>query len=76
MKASMLCTTVYDKPGTPLTAPVPSRLCDPALAQRSYQQWLEYAAMADQFGFDWVFPGAHPSPTHSHCLRRRSCADY
>jgi alkanesulfonate monooxygenase SsuD/methylene tetrahydromethanopterin reductase-like flavin-dependent oxidoreductase (luciferase family) len=58
MKASLLCGAHYagasaHRPGVSPTD------CDPGVAQKSFEQWLGYAAMADEFGFDWVSVSEH-----------------
>jgi alkanesulfonate monooxygenase SsuD/methylene tetrahydromethanopterin reductase-like flavin-dependent oxidoreductase (luciferase family) len=39
--------------------PVPPRLFDTATGQRTYEDFLEWSAMADQLGFDWVSVSEH-----------------
>jgi alkanesulfonate monooxygenase SsuD/methylene tetrahydromethanopterin reductase-like flavin-dependent oxidoreductase (luciferase family) len=60
MKASLLCGAHYAGPEAHLQrAPVSPTLCDPHIAQQSYDQWLELAALADELGFDWVSTSEH-----------------
>jgi len=39
--------------------PVSPAFCDPRTAEHSFDQWLEYAALADEIGFDWVSVSEH-----------------
>jgi alkanesulfonate monooxygenase SsuD/methylene tetrahydromethanopterin reductase-like flavin-dependent oxidoreductase (luciferase family) len=60
MKASLLCGAHYAGAEAHLQRPpVSPTLCDPDLAQRSYDQWLEFAVLADEMGFDWVSVSEH-----------------
>jgi alkanesulfonate monooxygenase SsuD/methylene tetrahydromethanopterin reductase-like flavin-dependent oxidoreductase (luciferase family) len=60
MKASMLCGAHYGGADAHHQRPPVSPLfCDPRVAERSFDQWLEYAAMADEIGFDWVSVSEH-----------------
>jgi alkanesulfonate monooxygenase SsuD/methylene tetrahydromethanopterin reductase-like flavin-dependent oxidoreductase (luciferase family) len=60
MKASMLCGAHYAGAEAHLQRPpVSPTFCDPAVAERSFDQWLSYAALADEMGFDWVSVSEH-----------------
>ncbi len=60
MKVSILCGAHYDGAEAHLhRPPVSPTMCDPDVAQRSYDRWLELAALADEIGFDWVSVSEH-----------------
>lgn len=60
MKASLLCGAHYEGAEAHLTRPpVPPAMCDPAIAQRSFDHFLHYAARADELGFDWISVSEH-----------------
>lgn len=59
MKASFLCGAHYTAAGAHQPAPVSPSLCDPYVAQESFERWLGYAATADKLGFDWVSVSEH-----------------
>ena len=60
MKASLLCGAHYAGAEAHLQRPpVSPTLCDPEIAQHSFDRWLDYAALADQMGFDWISVSEH-----------------
>jgi len=62
MKASFMCSMTYQDPAAHHYAggwPVPPRLFDTATGQRTYDDFLEWSAMADDLGFDWVSVSEH-----------------
>jgi alkanesulfonate monooxygenase SsuD/methylene tetrahydromethanopterin reductase-like flavin-dependent oxidoreductase (luciferase family) len=60
MKASMLCGAHYEGAEAHLQrAPVSPTMCDPQVAQQSYDHFLSYAALADELGYDWVSVSEH-----------------
>src|SRR5215213_8405228 len=60
MKASMLCGAHYEGAEAYLErAPVSPTLCDPEVAQQTFDHFLEYAALADELGYDWVSVSEH-----------------
>src|SRR5579884_2157391 len=60
MKGSMLCGAHYEGAEAHLQrAPVSPSACDPDVAQQSFDHWLEYAALADELGYDWVSVSEH-----------------
>jgi alkanesulfonate monooxygenase SsuD/methylene tetrahydromethanopterin reductase-like flavin-dependent oxidoreductase (luciferase family) len=62
MKVSMLCGAHYEGAAAHLNAPpVAPAICDPATAKQSFDHFLEYAAMADELGFDWISVSEHHS---------------
>ena len=62
MKVSMLCGAHYEDAAAHLNAPpVSPSVCDPAIAKQTFDHFLEYAAMADAFGFDWISVSEHHS---------------
>jgi alkanesulfonate monooxygenase SsuD/methylene tetrahydromethanopterin reductase-like flavin-dependent oxidoreductase (luciferase family) len=62
MKASLLCGAHYEGAGAHFhQPPVSPSLCDPAIAQQSYDHYLNYAARADELGFDWISVSEHHS---------------
>ena len=62
MKASLLCGAHYEGAEAHFQRPPvsPSR-CDPAVAGQSFDHFLEYAALADEIGFDWISVSEHHS---------------
>ena len=61
MKASMLCGAHYAGAEAHFQRPpVSPTFCDPDVASLSFDQWLDYAALADELGFDWVSVSEHP----------------
>src|SRR5207244_4944264 len=55
MKVSLLCGAHYAGAEAHLQRPpVSPTMCDPQIAQYSFDQWLEYAGLADDMGFDWI----------------------
>ena len=57
-----MCSTTYLDPAAHSYGggwPVPPRLFDPAVGQRTYDQFLEWAGRADELGFDWVSVSEH-----------------
>jgi alkanesulfonate monooxygenase SsuD/methylene tetrahydromethanopterin reductase-like flavin-dependent oxidoreductase (luciferase family) len=62
MKASLLCGAHYEGAEAHLVRPpVPPSMCDPAIAQQTFDHSLSYAALADAHGFDWVSVSEHHS---------------
>jgi alkanesulfonate monooxygenase SsuD/methylene tetrahydromethanopterin reductase-like flavin-dependent oxidoreductase (luciferase family) len=62
MKASMLCGAHYAGAEAHLhRPPVSPSLCDPRVAQQSFDQWLGFAALGDELGFEWVSVSEHHS---------------
>jgi alkanesulfonate monooxygenase SsuD/methylene tetrahydromethanopterin reductase-like flavin-dependent oxidoreductase (luciferase family) len=62
MKVSMLCGAHYEGAAAHLnTPPVAPSVCDPGVAKQSFDHFLEYAAMADELGFDWISVSEHHS---------------
>jgi alkanesulfonate monooxygenase SsuD/methylene tetrahydromethanopterin reductase-like flavin-dependent oxidoreductase (luciferase family) len=60
MKASMLCGVHYEGAEAHLEIPpVSPSLCDPDIAQQSFDHFLSYAALADELGFDWISVSEH-----------------
>jgi alkanesulfonate monooxygenase SsuD/methylene tetrahydromethanopterin reductase-like flavin-dependent oxidoreductase (luciferase family) len=60
MKVSMLCGAHYAGAEAHFQRPpVSPTFCEPDVALRSFDQWLEYAALADELGFDWVSVSEH-----------------
>ena len=60
MKVSILCGAHYAGAEAHLQRPpVSPTMCDPDVAQDSYDQWLEFAGLADEIGFDWVSVSEH-----------------
>ena len=58
MKISLLCGAHYAGASAHRPGVLPTE-CDPLVAQDSFERWLRYAAMADEFGFDWVSVSEH-----------------
>jgi alkanesulfonate monooxygenase SsuD/methylene tetrahydromethanopterin reductase-like flavin-dependent oxidoreductase (luciferase family) len=58
MKASLLCGAHYAGASAHRPGVLPSA-CDPHVAQESFERWLDYAAIADELGFDWVSVSEH-----------------
>ena len=60
MKVSYLAMTGYEGPAPGIELwPVPAKVCDPVIAQQSFNHTLELASFADQLGFDWVSVAEH-----------------
>jgi alkanesulfonate monooxygenase SsuD/methylene tetrahydromethanopterin reductase-like flavin-dependent oxidoreductase (luciferase family) len=61
MKASFMCSTTYQEPSAHNYEgwPVPPRLFDTAVGQQTYDDFLEWAGLADDYGFDWVSVSEH-----------------
>ena len=62
MKASFMVSTTYlDSAAHNYGGgwPVPPRLFDTSVGQRTYDSFLEWAALADELGFDWVSVSEH-----------------
>jgi alkanesulfonate monooxygenase SsuD/methylene tetrahydromethanopterin reductase-like flavin-dependent oxidoreductase (luciferase family) len=60
MKASLLCGAHYEGAEAYFQRPpVPPARCDPAIAGQSFDHFLDYAALADELGFDWVSVSEH-----------------
>lgn len=62
MKPSFMCSVTYEvsaahnSPGGWLTPPAPF---DPDVGQRSFDDFLDWARLADELGFDWVSLSEH-----------------
>src|ERR687896_1794690 len=57
-----MCSTTYEEPEAhnyPGDWPTPPELFDPAIGQRTFDDFLEGAALADELGFDWVSVSEH-----------------
>src|SRR5215471_17676003 len=62
MKASLLCGAHYEGAQAHFQRPpVSPTLCDPVVAGQSFDHFLEYAALADELGFDWISVSEHHS---------------
>jgi alkanesulfonate monooxygenase SsuD/methylene tetrahydromethanopterin reductase-like flavin-dependent oxidoreductase (luciferase family) len=62
MKFSMLCGAHYEGAAAHLNAPpVAPAICDPEIAKRTFDHFLEYAGLADELGFDWISVSEHHS---------------
>jgi alkanesulfonate monooxygenase SsuD/methylene tetrahydromethanopterin reductase-like flavin-dependent oxidoreductase (luciferase family) len=61
MKASFLCGAHYEggEAHQHNGWPTPPALFDPEVGQRSYDDFLAYAGLADELGFDWVSVSEH-----------------
>ena len=60
MKLSYLCMTGYDGPAPGIEIwPASPEFCEPAVAQKSYERYLEMAETAEKLGFDWVSVSEH-----------------
>jgi alkanesulfonate monooxygenase SsuD/methylene tetrahydromethanopterin reductase-like flavin-dependent oxidoreductase (luciferase family) len=62
VKASFMCSTTYLDPAAHNYGggwPVPPRLFDSSVGQQTYDSFLEWAALADELGFDWVSVSEH-----------------
>jgi alkanesulfonate monooxygenase SsuD/methylene tetrahydromethanopterin reductase-like flavin-dependent oxidoreductase (luciferase family) len=61
MKASFLCGVHYEGVEAHLQEgwPRPPSLFDRDIGQRTYDNFLEYAALADDLGFDWISVSEH-----------------
>jgi alkanesulfonate monooxygenase SsuD/methylene tetrahydromethanopterin reductase-like flavin-dependent oxidoreductase (luciferase family) len=62
VKASFMCSTTYEDPSAHNFDggwPVPPRLFDREIGQRTYDDFLEWSALADELGFDWVSVSEH-----------------
>jgi alkanesulfonate monooxygenase SsuD/methylene tetrahydromethanopterin reductase-like flavin-dependent oxidoreductase (luciferase family) len=60
MKASMLCGAHYEGAEAHFhRAPVSPTQCDPDIARQSFDHFLDYAALADEVGYDWVSVSEH-----------------
>ena len=61
MKASFLCGAQYEGSEAHQHQgwPTPPALFDPEVGQRSYDDFLEYAGLVDELGFDWVSVSEH-----------------
>jgi alkanesulfonate monooxygenase SsuD/methylene tetrahydromethanopterin reductase-like flavin-dependent oxidoreductase (luciferase family) len=62
VKASFMVSTTYLDPAAHNYAggwPVPPKLFDTAVGQQTYENFLEWAALADELGFDWVSVSEH-----------------
>ena len=60
MKVSYLCMTTFDGPAPGLEIwPAASRYCDPAVAARSMNRYLDQAVRAEALGFDWISVSEH-----------------
>jgi alkanesulfonate monooxygenase SsuD/methylene tetrahydromethanopterin reductase-like flavin-dependent oxidoreductase (luciferase family) len=60
MKASLVCGAHYEgAEAHHERPPVPPAQCDPAIAAQSFDHYLDYAALADDLGFDWVSVSEH-----------------
>ena len=66
MKASFLCGVHYEGrlPHEHQGWPTPPELYDSEIGQRTFDHFLEYAAMADQLGFDWISISEHHYSPH------------
>ncbi len=62
MKVSLLCGAHYEgAEAHHQRPPVPPAQCDPDVATQTYDHALNYAALADALGFDWVSVSEHHS---------------
>ena len=61
MKASFMCSMTYQDPSAHNYTgwPVPPGLFDTNTGQRTYDDFLEWSARADELGFDWVSVSEH-----------------
>jgi alkanesulfonate monooxygenase SsuD/methylene tetrahydromethanopterin reductase-like flavin-dependent oxidoreductase (luciferase family) len=60
MRVSYLCMTGYDGPAPGLEIwPASPRYCDPAVAQKSMNRYLDMAVRAEELGYDWVSVSEH-----------------
>jgi alkanesulfonate monooxygenase SsuD/methylene tetrahydromethanopterin reductase-like flavin-dependent oxidoreductase (luciferase family) len=62
VKASFMCSTTYLDSAPHNYGggwPVPPRLFDASAGQQTYDSFLEWAALADELGFDWVSVSEH-----------------
>jgi alkanesulfonate monooxygenase SsuD/methylene tetrahydromethanopterin reductase-like flavin-dependent oxidoreductase (luciferase family) len=61
MKASFLCSAQYGDAAAHEHRgwPTPPALFDPEVGQRSFDDFLTYAGLADEMGFDWVSVSEH-----------------
>lgn len=61
MKASFLCGVHYESPEAQQYRgwPTPLALFDPEVGRRTFDDFLSYAALADELGFDWVSVSEH-----------------
>jgi alkanesulfonate monooxygenase SsuD/methylene tetrahydromethanopterin reductase-like flavin-dependent oxidoreductase (luciferase family) len=64
MKASFLCGVHYEGHVAHQGWPVPPDLYDSEIGQRTFDHFLEYAALADQLGFDWISISEHHYSPH------------
>ncbi len=66
MKVSFLCGVHYE--GSDVhqfgSWPCPPALWDAAIGQRTFDDFLEYAALADELGFDWISVSEHHYSPH------------
>jgi alkanesulfonate monooxygenase SsuD/methylene tetrahydromethanopterin reductase-like flavin-dependent oxidoreductase (luciferase family) len=64
MKASFLCGVHYEGHVAHQGWPAPPELYDSEIGQRTFDHFLEYAALADQLGFDWISISEHHYSPH------------
>jgi alkanesulfonate monooxygenase SsuD/methylene tetrahydromethanopterin reductase-like flavin-dependent oxidoreductase (luciferase family) len=66
VKASFLCGVHYEGLDAHRHAgwPAPPDLYDSSIGQQTFDDFLEYAEMADNFGFDWVSISEHHYSPH------------
>ena len=62
MKFSLLCAPSYEDAAAHMNIPpVAPSVCEPAIAKRTFDHFLEYATMAEKLGFDWISVSEHHS---------------
>lgn len=60
MKVSYLCMTSFDGPAPGIEVwPVSPSYCDPVVALKSVNRYLDQAVRAEELGFDWVSISEH-----------------
>lgn len=60
MKVSYLCMTGFDGPAPGIAVwPASPSYCEPAVARRSMNRYLDQAARCEELGFDWVSVSEH-----------------